>query len=69
LISIALIPVLISLSHSFAKAYVKRVAVVVPSQANSFVFEAASLMSSAQSDSNLSSSSISFAIVTPSLVT
>jgi hypothetical protein len=56
------------LSHSFASAYVSRVAVVVPSQANLFVFSAASFTSSAPSASNLSSKSISFAIVTPSFV-
>jgi hypothetical protein len=68
-ISIAFIHDLISLSHSRAKAYVKRVAVVVQSHANSFVFDAASFTSSAHIFSNLSSSSISFAIVTQSFVT
>gem|GEM_PF-2051040 len=60
---------MIYLSPSLAIASASTVAVVVPSPAASFVFEAASLMIEAQIFSNLSSSSISFATVTPSLVT
>ena len=44
------------------------VAVVVPSPAMSFVFEATSLTSSAPTFSNLSSRSMSLATVTPSFV-
>jgi hypothetical protein len=47
---------------------VRRVAVVVPSHASVFVLSAASFTSSAHRLSNLSSTSISFAIVTQSFV-
>src|SRR5581483_9784846 len=49
-------------------ACARTVAVVVPSPAMSFVFEATSLTSCAPMFSNVSGSSISLAIVTPSLV-
>ena len=49
-------------------ACARTVAVVVPSPATSLVFVATSLTSCAPIFSNLSSSSMSFAIVTPSLV-
>ncbi len=48
---------------------VRRAAVVVPSPAVSFVFSAASFTRDAPTFSNLSSRSMSFAMVTPSLVT
>jgi hypothetical protein len=57
------------LSHSFASAYVSRIAVVVPSHAIVFVLSAASFTSSAPRLSNLFSSSISFEIVAQSFVT
>ena len=53
---------------AFTIACARTVAVVVPSPATSLVFVATSLTSCAPIFSNLSSSSMSFAIVTPSLV-
>ena len=53
---------------SFIIACARTVAVVVPSPATSFVFVATSFTSCAPMFSNASSSSISFAIVTPSFV-
>ncbi len=53
---------------SRTKACANKVAVVVPSPAASFVFVATSFTSCAPIFSKASSNSISFAIVTPSLV-
>ena len=53
---------------SRTSACARRVAVVVPSPASSFVFDDTSLTSCAPIFSNGSSSSISFAMVTPSFV-
>ena len=57
-----------ALSPAVIIDWVKIVAVVVPSPANSFVLLAASYTNLAPIFSNLSSSSTSFAIVTPSFV-
>ncbi len=65
---IGLAPAARFLSPSLTIACASNVAVVVPSPATSFVFVATSLTSCAPMFSNASSSSISFAIVTPSFV-
>src|SRR5271157_4204209 len=67
--SIGFIPAATSLTPSLMIEAVSTVAVVVPSPALSLVFEATSRTSWAPMFSNLSSSSISLATVTPSLVT
>src|SRR3990167_8793820 len=67
-IATGLPPAAICLKPSVTSACVKRVAVVVPSPATSFVLLATSCTKEAPAFSNLSSSSISLAIVTPSLV-
>ncbi len=64
----ALAPAARLLSPSLKMAWASRVAVVVPSPATSLVLEATSFTSWAPRFSNLSSSSISLATVTPSLV-
>jgi len=69
LISIGLWPAATSLMPSRKIAWASTVAVVVPSPATSEVFDATSRTSCAPMFSNLFSSSISFATVTPSLVT
>src|ERR1700723_1787416 len=66
--SIGFMPAATALAPSFTIAWASRVAVVVPSPARSLVFEATSRTNCAPMFSNLSSSSISFATVTPSLV-
>src|SRR5205807_2010047 len=68
LISIGLLPAATSLAPSRKMAWARTVAVVVPSPATSEVLEATSLTICAPMFSNLFSSSISFATVTPSLV-
>src|SRR5437868_4629047 len=67
-ISIGLLPAAASLAPSRKMAWARTVAVVVPSPATSEVLEATSLTICAPMFSNLFSSSISFATVTPSLV-
>ena len=66
--SIGLEPAATDFAPSLTMACASRVAVVVPSPAVSEVFEATSRTICAPMFSNLSSSSISFATVTPSLV-
>ena len=66
--SIGLEPAATDFAPSLTMACASRVAVVVPSPAVSEVFEATSRTICAPIFSNLSSSSISFATVTPSLV-
>ena len=66
--SIGFMPAATSLSPSFMIEAASTVAVVVPSPARSLVFEATSRTICAPMFSNLSSSSISLATVTPSLV-
>src|ERR1700722_13502897 len=66
--SIGFMPAATSLRPSFMIEAASTVAVVVPSPARSLVFEATSRTICAPMFSNLSSSSISFATVTPSLV-
>src|SRR5256885_7469932 len=68
LISIGLLPAATSLAPSRKMAWARTVAVVVPSPATSEVLEATSFTICAPMFSNLFSSSISFATVTPSLV-
>ena len=67
-IAIGSAPAATFLTPSFIIAWAKTVAVVVPSPATSFVFSDTSFTSLAPIFSNLSSNSISFAIVTPSFV-
>src|SRR6266446_1402493 len=69
LISIGLLPAATSLEPSRKIACASTVAVVVPSPATSEVLDATSFTIWAPMFSNLSSSSTSFATVTPSLVT
>ena len=69
LISIGLWPAATSLTPSRKIAWASTVAVVVPSPATSEVLDATSLTICAPMFANLSSSSISLATVTPSLVT
>src|SRR5579871_6476696 len=66
--SIGFMPAATDLAPSLTIAAASTVAVVVPSPARSLVFEATSRTICAPMFSNLSSSSISFATVTPSLV-
>src|SRR5882672_553041 len=66
--AIGFAPATTILSPSRKIAWARTVAVVVPSPATSEVFEATSLTICAPTFSSLSSSSISFATVTPSLV-
>src|SRR5580692_11214085 len=66
--SIGFMPAATALAPSLTIAAARTVAVVVPSPASSFVFEATSRTIWAPIFSNLSSSSISLATVTPSLV-
>src|SRR6478672_12261850 len=66
--SIGFMPAATALAPSFTIAWARTVAVVVPSPAKSDDFEATSRTICAPIFSNLSSSSISFATVTPSLV-
>src|ERR1700675_3204024 len=66
--SIGFMPAATDLAPSFTIACANTVAVVVPSPARSLVFWATSRTICAPIFSNLSSSSISFATVTPSLV-
>jgi len=66
---IALVPVDIFFNPDSTIAWDRTTDVVVPSPATSFVFEAASLTICAPIFSNLSSSSISLATVTPSCTT
>src|SRR5882757_3586847 len=66
--SIGFMPAATALAPSFTIAWASTVAVVVPSPAKSEVFEATSRTIWAPMFSNLSSSSISLATVTPSLV-
>src|SRR5487761_773508 len=66
--SIGFIPAATALAPSRTIAWASTVAVVVPSPARSLVLEATSLTICAPMFSNLSSSSISLATVTPSLV-
>src|SRR3954468_6510227 len=68
LISIGLLPAATSLAPSRKIAWARTVAVVVPSPATSEVLEATSFTICAPMFSNLFSSSISLATVTPSLV-
>ena len=68
LIAMGLRPAATSLMPSWYTAWARMVAVVVPSPAASEVLEATSFTSWAPMFSNLSSSSISLATVTPSLV-
>src|SRR2546422_814175 len=68
LISIGLLPAATILAPSRKIAWARTVAVVVPSPATSEVLEATSFTICAPMFSNLFSSSISFATVTPSLV-
>ena len=67
--SIGLAPAATFFNPSFTIACAKTVAVVVPSPAKSFVFEATSFTICAPIFSNGSANSISFATETPSLVT
>ena len=67
--SIGLAPAATFFNPSFTIAWAKTVAVVVPSPAKSFVFEATSLTIWAPIFSSSLSSSTSFATVTPSFVT
>ena len=67
--SIGLAPAATDLAPSLTIAWASTVAVVVPSPATSEVLEATSRSICAPMFSNLSSSSISLATVTPSLVT
>ena len=69
LMSIGLVPAATAFRPSRTMAWANTVAVVVPSPATSEVLEATSLTICAPMFSNLSSSSISFATETPSLVT
>jgi hypothetical protein len=66
--SIGFMPAATSLRPSFMIEAASTVAVVVPSPARSLVFDATSRTIWAPMFSNLSSSSISFATATPSLV-
>src|SRR5277367_1334648 len=66
--SIGFMPAATALAPSFTMAWASRVAVVVPSPARSEVLDATSRTICAPMFSNLSSSSISLATVTPSLV-
>jgi hypothetical protein len=66
--SIGFMPAATALAPSRTIAWASTVAVVVPSPAMSLVFEATSRTICAPMFSNLSSSSISLATVTPSLV-
>ena len=66
--SIGFMPAATYLAPSFTIAWASTVAVVVPSPAMSLVFDATSRTICAPMFSNLSSSSISLATVTPSLV-
>ena len=66
--SIGFMPAATALAPSLTIAWARTVAVVVPSPAVSLVFEATSRTICAPMFSNLSSSSISLATVTPSLV-
>src|SRR5579872_6736994 len=66
--SMGLRPAATALAPSRTMAWASTVAVVVPSPARSLVLEATSLIICAPMFSNLSSSSISLATVTPSLV-
>ena len=66
--SIGFMPAATDLAPSLTIAWASTVAVVVPSPAVSLVFEATSRTICAPMFSNLSSSSISLATVTPSLV-
>ena len=68
LTSIGFMPAATALAPSLTIAWARTVAVVVPSPALSLVFEATSRTIWAPMFSNLSSSSISLATVTPSLV-
>ena len=67
-IAIGSLPAATFLTPSFIILCAKTVAVVVPSPATSFVFVETSFTKRAPIFSNLSSNSISFAIVTPSFV-
>ncbi|GBF28762.1 hypothetical protein MnTg03_00323 [bacterium MnTg03] len=67
--SIGFMPAATAFMPSRTMAWARTVAVVVPSPATSEVWEATSLTICAPIFSNLSSSSISFATETPSLVT
>ena len=67
--SIGFMPAATALAPSLTIAWASTVAVVVPSPALSLVFEATSRTICAPMFSNLSSSSISLATVTPSFVT
>ena len=69
LTSMGLAPAATDLAPSLTMAWARTVAVVVPSPARSEVLEATSRSICAPMFSNLSSSSISLATVTPSLVT
>ena len=69
LIDIGLAPAVTFLIPSLTIDWARTVAVVVPSPATSDVLEATSLTICAPTFSSLSSNSISFATVTPSLVT
>ena len=69
LMAIGLAPAVTFLKPSCTMAWAKTVAVVVPSPATSLVLVAASLRSWAPMFSSCSSSSISLAMVTPSLLT
>ncbi len=66
--SIGFIPAAIDFKPSLTIACAKTVAVVVPSPASSLALEATSFTICAPMFSNLSSNSISFATLTPSLV-
>ena len=66
--SIGFMPAATALAPSLTIAWARTVAVVVPSPARSLVLEATSRTICAPMFSNLSSSSISLATVTPSLV-
>ena len=66
--SIGFMPAATDLRPSVTMACANTVAVVVPSPASSFAFDATSLTICAPMFSNLSSNSISFATETPSLV-
>ena len=67
-INIGFAPAVIFFIPSFTILYARTVAVVVPSPAISFVFIATSFKSSAPKFSISSSSTISFAILTPSFI-
>src|SRR5689334_21433647 len=67
--SIGFMPAATDLAPSFTMAWASTVAVVVPSPATVLVLDATSRTICAPMFSNLSASSISFATVTPSLVT